>query len=115
MRARVISLTFPGAAIEAEAMKKYNTYINYKNHVVLQDLAGFPLCDEQQFRFLFVSAILLLMVAASGKARQVRVVGEKTPDKLWTHLPVLMGLFPAAKLDPRIARPARRYDVRMVS
>ena len=88
----------------SEAMKKYNTYIEYKNHVVLQDLAGFPRCDEQQFRFLFVSAVLLLM-AASGNARQVRVVGEKTPDKL-EHLPLLMSLFPTAKLihvlrDPR--------------
>jgi hypothetical protein len=87
-----------------EAVKKYNTYINYKNRVVLQDLAGFPLCDEPQFRFLFVSAILLLL-AASGKAREVHVVGEKTPDKL-DHLPLLAALFPAARLihvlrDPR--------------
>jgi hypothetical protein len=88
----------------SEAMKKYNTYINYKNHVVLQDLAGFPRVEEPQFRFLFVSAVLLLM-AASGKAREVRVVGEKTPDRL-ENLPLLTALFPNAKFihvlrDPR--------------
>jgi hypothetical protein len=87
-----------------EAMKKYNTYIDYKNRVVLQDLAPFPQIQDQQFKFLLVSAILLLM-AASGKAREVRVVGEKTPDKL-DRMPLLVDLFPGAKLihalrDPR--------------
>jgi len=87
-----------------EAMKKYNTYIAYKNHVVMQDLTAFPICNEQQFRFLFVSTVLLLM-AASGKAREVGVVGEKTPDKL-DHIALVADLFPTAKFitavrDPR--------------
>jgi hypothetical protein len=87
-----------------EAMKKYNSYVEYKNHVVLQDLAPFPQCQDRQFKFMLVSMILLLL-AASGKARDVRVVGEKTPDKL-DRLPLLIDLFPSAKLihalrDPR--------------
>jgi hypothetical protein len=88
----------------SDAMKQYNAFINHKNHEVLQDIIGFPQIEEPQVRFLFVSAILLLM-GATAKARAVHVVGEKTPDG-FTNLPLLAELFPDAKFihvlrDPR--------------
>jgi len=88
----------------AEALNKYNAYVKYKSHVVLEDLVSFPTLDEAGFRFLFASAVLL-QLAASGKAREVRVVGDKTPDNL-EHLAHLATLFPTAKFihalrDPR--------------
>ena len=67
----------------SEAMKKYNTYINYKNTEVLQNLAGFPRVDEQQFRFLFVSAVLLLMAASGGRRGRYAWSAKKRPTN-WT-------------------------------
>jgi len=88
----------------ASAMKKYNTVIGHKNRSVLQGFGGFPSLVEQNFGFLFASATLLLL-AASGKAQHVRVVGEKTPDNIG-GIGFLSDIFPAAKFihvlrDPR--------------
>jgi len=85
-------------------MKQYNTAIGHKNREVLQGFARFPQFVDQNFGFLFVSGALLLL-AASGKARDVRVVGEKTPDNI-AGPRFLADLFPAAKFinvmrDPR--------------
>jgi Sulfotransferase family len=86
------------------AIAEYNATIRQKNREVLQQFAGFPEFADDGIGFLFVSAALLLM-AASGKARRVRVVGEKTPDNL-TNPWFLADHFPLAKFihilrDPR--------------
>lgn len=92
------------APLLTSAMERYNAAIAHKNRDVLQGFAGFPQFAAQNLGFLVVSAALLLM-AASGKARDVRVVGEKTPDST-TDPRALAELFPAAKFiqivrDPR--------------
>jgi len=92
------------APLLTNALNQHNVVIARTNHGVLQQFAVFPEFDRQNLRFLFVSAILLLM-AASGKARDARIVGEKTPDNL-LGFPVLSELLPAAKFihilrDPR--------------
>ena len=92
------------APLLGTAMKEYNAVIRHKNRDVLQEFTEFPQFADRDIGFLFVSAALLLL-AASGKARDVRVVGEKTPDNI-TNLWFLADHFPAAKFihilrDPR--------------
>lgn len=83
---------------------KYNAYIRHKNQQVLQGLIAVPQLQGPHLGFLLVSSIAL-MLATSGKARSVRVVGEKTPGRM-DNLASLQALFPHAKFvhivrDPR--------------
>jgi hypothetical protein len=106
------------APLLGSAMKEYNTVIRHKNRDVLQEFGEFPQFADKATGFLFVSAALLLL-AASGKAGDVRVVGEKTPDNV-TNLWYLADHFPAAKFihilrDPRDCTVSTWYHNRRVS
>jgi hypothetical protein len=106
------------APLLGSAMKEYNTIIRHKNRDVLQEFAEFPQFADKDIGFLFVSAALLLL-AGSGKARDVRVVGEKTPDNV-TNLWFLADHFPGATFihilrDPRDRTVSTQFHNRRVS
>jgi Sulfotransferase family len=92
------------APLLESAMKQHNVFISRKNREVLPEFSTFPQFTETNIGFLFVSAALLLL-AASDKAQDARVVGEKTPENA-ANLWFLADHFPTAKFihilrDPR--------------
>lgn len=77
------------------AVNTQNNFIRQKNTTVFRGLPPFPRFEEQHLLFLLVSAIALIL-GRSDDRRDVRVIGEKTPDNL-RYFPLLGRLFPTAK------------------
>lgn len=75
-----------------------------KNRAVFSHLAGYPLPDEEERRFL-AQSLILLALRRQAEGRDCRAYGEKTPENVF-FFPELAALFPRAKLiaiarDPR--------------
>ncbi len=88
----------------AKALKDYNAAIEAKNKALFGQLDAQPLFSNRHALYLGAAAISL-MLSRPAKAATVGIVGDKTPDNV-RFLPLLGGLFPAAKFilivrDPR--------------
>jgi hypothetical protein len=88
----------------ARALKAYNASIDAKNKTIFGQLEPQPLFSNRHALYLAAAAISLLL-GRPEKASIARVVGDKTPDNV-RYLPLLGGLFPAARFihivrDPR--------------
>jgi hypothetical protein len=73
----------------------YNQAIKEKNKTIFREIQGFPLLTQEHLLFLLVSAIGL-QLASYGGDKEVKAVGEKTPDNI-RALPMLSQLFPNAR------------------
>lgn len=83
------------APVLLKAVEQHNALIRRKNATVLRELPPYPCFGDAELRYLMVAAITM-MLARSCDGRQVRLVGEKTPDNV-SRFPVLEELFPGAK------------------
>lgn len=77
------------------ALLEHNEYIRLKNRMLYGTSEGFPIFTLDHIKFLFVSAVCLLLDAQTA-GRDYRCVGEKTPNNV-RALPQLAELFPRAK------------------
>ena len=77
------------------ALLEHNEYIRLKNRMLYGSSEGFPTFAVDHIKFLFVSAVCLLLDAQMA-GRECRCVGEKTPNNV-RALPQLAELFPKAK------------------
>jgi hypothetical protein len=83
------------AQLMREAVTRHNEQIHLRNETVFQEFQPFPDIDDEQFRYLTVSAIALSLMRADS-IRHARVAGEKTPDNI-CYFNELENLFPHAK------------------
>lgn len=76
-------------------LKRHAGYVDEKNNMVFSEIEGYPRFTDQHFFYVFASAVILLL-AEQVKNREVRAVGEKTPDNI-RHFFSLHLVFPEAK------------------
>jgi tetratricopeptide (TPR) repeat protein len=81
--------------IVRSALDEHNQYITWKNETIFKGLEGYPRLGDDDFHYLLATWISLLLVRHS-KRKDVRAVGEKSPNNLQIF-DVLDSLFPAAK------------------
>jgi hypothetical protein len=77
------------------AADEYNQDIAWKNQTIFGELPGYPLLGEPHIAYLWASAAAL-QLAAQARSRDVRLIGEKTPDNV-RFFGLLAEAFPSAK------------------
>lgn len=77
------------------AMDEYNQDIAWKNQTIFGELPGYPQLDESHIAYLWASAAAL-QLSAQARSRDVRLIGEKTPDNV-RFFGLLAEAFPSAK------------------
>ena len=84
------------APLLENALKTHNQLIARKNGSIFREFKPFPSFDKNDFAYLLVSSIALMLLRADDGDPRVRVIGEKTPDNV-LHFTHLAGLLPRAK------------------
>ena len=77
------------------SLDRYNQHIAEKNNKVFGEIEGFPLYTRDDLAYLIASN-LLLAFAKSDPAKDLRAIGEKTPDNV-RQFDLLRAIFPGAK------------------
>lgn len=78
-----------------KALESHNAYLRWKNRAIFGELDGYPGFAADHSLYLMTAAITLLL-HGQLRGRDVRAVGEKTPDNLH-HFHILGAMFPRAK------------------
>ena len=77
------------------AADEYNQDIAWKNQTIFGELPGYPQLAENHIAYLWASAAAL-QLASQTRGRNVRLIGEKTPDNV-RFFGLLAEAFPSAK------------------
>ena len=77
------------------AMDEYNQDIAWKNQTIFGELPGYPQLGESHIAYLWTSAAVM-QLASQARGRDVRLIGEKTPDNV-RFFGLLSEAFPSAK------------------
>jgi len=77
------------------SLDKHNQKIAHKNRTVFGEMDGFPLYTADDLSYLIGAALLLAFTKTDG-GKDLRAIGEKTPDNV-RGFDVLHAIFPAAK------------------
>jgi len=83
------------AQLLLSSLDKHNQKIAHKNRVVFGEMDGFPLYTADDLSYL-IGAALLLAFTKPDTGKDLRAIGEKTPDNV-RYFDVLHAIFPAAK------------------
>ncbi|HUB43459.1 MAG TPA: sulfotransferase [Acetobacteraceae bacterium] len=83
------------APLLAQSMDSHNQKIAQKNRDVFNEIDGFPLYRRDDLAYL-LGAALLLPFAAANAQKNLRAIGEKTPDNV-RHFDLLRTIFPEAR------------------
>ncbi|HUN42743.1 MAG TPA: sulfotransferase [Acetobacteraceae bacterium] len=83
------------APLLAQSVDRHNQKIAHKNKDVFNEIDGFPLYDRDDLAYL-IGAALLLPFASATANKNLRAIGEKTPDNI-RHFDLLRTIFPNAR------------------
>lgn len=83
------------APLISQCVDRHNQKIAQKNQAVFNEMDGFPLYAPDDLAYL-IGAALLLPFAHAAPGKELRAIGEKTPDNA-RHFDLLHAVFPAAR------------------
>lgn len=83
------------APLLGQCVDRHNRKIAQKNQDVFNEMDGFPLYAHDDVAYL-IAAALLLPFANAAPGKDLRAIGEKTPDNV-RHFDLLHAVFPTAR------------------
>ena len=83
------------APLLAHCLESHNQKIAQKNRDVFNEIDGFPRYERDDLAYL-IGAALLLPFEAAAAGKDLRTIGEKTPDNV-RHFDLLRTIFPEAR------------------